>query len=148
MSSTPAPAPAPQSSSSGEDAQLVMDQKKRKRMLSNRESARRCRIRKQQHLGDLVKQVAQLKEENSQILMQVNPITQRYLSLESENAILRTQVMELTERLRSLNSILHLVEEFSGTTMDIPEIPDPLLKPLQLPLPARTMVASANMFQC
>lgn len=138
--------PAPQTSGSEEDAQLIMDERKRKRMLSNRESARRSRMRKQQHLDDLVNQVALLKEENSQILMQVNLFTQQYVRMESENTILRTQVMELTDRLRSLNSVLHLVEELSGMAMDIPEIPDPLLRPWQLPCPAQPIMASANMF--
>ncbi|KAG1365302.1 bZIP transcription factor 53 [Cocos nucifera] len=141
-------APAPQTSGSEEDAQLMMDERKRKRMLSNRESARRSRMRKQQHLDDLVNQVALLKEENSQISMQINLLTQQYVRLESENTVLRTQVMELTDRLRSLNSLLHLVEELSGMSMDIPEIPDPFLKPWQLPCPAQPIMASAEMFQC
>ncbi|XP_010931749.1 bZIP transcription factor 53 [Elaeis guineensis] len=140
-------APAPQTSGSEEDAQLMMDERKRKRMLSNRESARRSRMRKQQHLDDLMSQVALLKEENSQISMQINLFTQQYVRLESENTVLRTQLMELTDRLRSLNSLLHLVEELSGMSMDIPEIPDPFLKPWQVPCPAQPIVASAEMFQ-
>ncbi|XP_008812527.2 bZIP transcription factor 53-like [Phoenix dactylifera] len=137
--------PAPQTSGSEEDAQLI-DERKRKRMLSNRESARRSRMRKQQHLDDLLSQVARLKEENSQISMQVNLLTEQYARLDSENTVLRTQVMELTDRLRSLNSVLHLVEELSGMAMDIPEIPDPILKPWQHACPA--IMASANVFQC
>ena len=97
-------------------------------------------MRKQQHLDDLLSQVAQLKEENGQILMQVNLFTEQYVRLESENTVLRTQVMELTDRLRSLNSVLHLVEELSGMAMDIPEIPDPILKPWQLPCPAQPII--------
>lgn len=142
--------PAPQTSGSEEDAQPIMDERKRKRMLSNRESARRSRMRKQQHLDDLLSQVARLKEENSQFLMQVNLFTEQYARLDSENTVLKTQVMELTDRLRSLNSVLHLVEEISGMAMDIdiPEIPDPILKPWQLPCPAQPIMASANAFEC
>ncbi|KAG1326188.1 bZIP transcription factor 53 [Cocos nucifera] len=140
--------PAPQTSGSEEDAQLMVDERKRKRMLSNRESARRSRMRKQQHLDDLLSQVTRLKEEKSQILMQVNLFTEQYARLESENMVLRTQVMELTDRLRSLNSVLHIVEELSGLAMDIPEIPDPILKPWQLRCPAQPITASANVFQC
>ncbi|ONK78736.1 uncharacterized protein A4U43_C02F21890 [Asparagus officinalis] len=124
-----------------------MDQRKRKRMISNRESARRSRMRKQQQLSDLVNQVSKLKDGNNQILMQINLITEKLLALDGENTILRTQVMELTDRLRASNSVLRFVEEFSGLEMDIPEIPDPLLKPWQLPCPAQPIMASANMFQ-
>ncbi|XP_020241075.1 bZIP transcription factor 53-like [Asparagus officinalis] len=127
--------------------EVAIDQRKRKRMISNRESARRSRMKKQQRLDDLMNQVAHLKNENSQILMQINLITQQFLLLDGDNTVLRTQVMELTERLRSLNSVLLFVEEFSGLAMDIPEIPDPLLKPWQLPCPAQPIMASANMFQ-
>ncbi|ONK63257.1 uncharacterized protein A4U43_C07F13070 [Asparagus officinalis] len=116
-------------------------------MISNRESARRSRMRKQQQLDDLLKQAALLKEENARITMQIDLYTAQHLKVEGDNTILRTQVMELTERLRSLNSVLQFIEEFSGIEMDIPEIPDPLLEPWQLPCPAQPITASANMFQ-
>ena len=104
-------------------------------------------MRKQQHLDDLIKQIAQLKEENAHITMQLNLYTEQYLKVEGDNTILKTQVMELTERLRSLNSVLQFIEEFSGMEMDIPEIPDPLLKPWQLPCLGQPITASANMIQ-
>lgn len=101
-------------------------------------------MRKQKHLDDLINQATQLKAENSQIMTRVNIATQHYAAIESENTILRTQVMELTERLQSLNSVLHLMEEVSGMAMDIPEIPDPLLRPWQLPCPSQPIMN----FQC
>ncbi|KAG1371353.1 bZIP transcription factor 53 [Cocos nucifera] len=124
-----------------------MDERKRKRMLSNRESARRSRMKKQQRLDDLINQAAHLRNENEQIVMQINLITQQYAELETENSVLRAQVMELTDRLQSLNSVLHIFEEVSGMAMDIPEIPDPLLRPWQLPCPAQPIMATADMFQ-
>lgn len=105
-------------------------------------------MRKQKHLDDLITQVAQLKTENSQIMNRVEVATQHYTQMESENMILRTQVMELTDRLHSLNSVLHIMEEVSGLAMDIPEIPDPLLRPWQLPCPSLPIMASTDMFQC
>ncbi|XP_008813386.1 bZIP transcription factor 53-like [Phoenix dactylifera] len=139
--------PARRSSGSEGDPQLVMDERKRKRMLSNRESARRSRMKKQQQLGDLTNQAAQLRNENEQIAMQADLITQQYAELETENCVLRAQVMELTERLQSLNSVLRVFEEVSGMAMDIPEVPDPLLRPWQLPCPAQPIMATADMFQ-
>ncbi|XP_058082587.1 bZIP transcription factor 53 [Magnolia sinica] len=138
-----------QTSGSDEDPQhIVVDQRKQRRMISNRESARRSRMRKQKHLDDLLTQVTQLKTENNQISKRVDFATQHFLNLDSENTILRTQVMELTDRLQSLNSVLHIMEEVSGLSMDIPEIPDPLLRPWQLPCPSQPIMASADMFQC
>ncbi|PKU65180.1 bZIP transcription factor 11-like [Dendrobium catenatum] len=89
-----------------EDLLAVMDQKKRKRMLSNRESAKRSRMRKHKHLNDLMAEISQLKEKNSQIRTSLNLYTQNNLVLETQNSVLRTQVVELTSWLSSLNGIL------------------------------------------
>ncbi|KAK7312318.1 hypothetical protein VNO77_36095 [Canavalia gladiata] len=103
-----------QNSGSEEDLQAVMDQRKRKRMISNRESARRSRMRKQKHLDDLVSQVAQLRKENQQILTSVNITTQQYMSVEAENSVLRAQVGELSHRLESLNEIIEVLNANTG----------------------------------
>ncbi|MBA0704294.1 hypothetical protein Golax_016563 [Gossypium laxum] len=124
------------------------DERKRKRMLSNRESARRSRIRKQKQLEDLVNEVSALQKDNSQLSEKINVATQGYAEMECANNVLRAQAMELTERLRSLNSVLHIVEEVSGYAVDIPEIPDPLMKPWQIPCPVQPIMALADMFEC
>ncbi|MBA0548668.1 hypothetical protein Golob_019754 [Gossypium lobatum] len=124
------------------------DERKRKRMLSNRESARRSRIRKQKQLEDLVNEVSALQKDNSQLSEKINVATQRYAEMECANNVLRAQAMELTERLRSLNSVLHIVEEVGGYAVDIPEIPDPLMKPWQIPCPVQPIMALADMFEC
>jgi len=88
----------------------VTDQKKRKRMQSNRESARRSRMKKQQHMEGLTAQIEELKKENSQITTNVGITTQMYMKVESENAILRVQMAELSNRLQSLNDIIQYIE--------------------------------------
>ncbi|XWS36102.1 hypothetical protein CRYUN_Cryun20dG0055400 [Craigia yunnanensis] len=139
----------PASSGSDSDPRYAnIDERKRKRMLSNRESARWSRMRKQKQLEDLVNEVSTLQKENSQLSEGINVTTQRYIEMESANNVLRAQAMELTERLRSQNSVLHIVEEVSGYAVEIPEIPDPLLKPWQLPCPIQPIMASADMFEC
>ncbi|XP_027355431.1 bZIP transcription factor 11-like [Abrus precatorius] len=103
-----------QNSGSEEDLQALMDQRKRKRMLSNRESARRSRMRKQKHLDDLAALVAQLRNENHQMLTSVNLTTQKYLAVEAENSVLRAQVGELSHRLESLNEIIEFLNATNG----------------------------------
>lgn len=112
-----------QSSGSDEDLQLLMDQRKRKRMASNRESARRSRMRKQKHLDDLMAQVAVLRKENELILTTYKLTTQQYIAVEAENSVLRTQMIELSSRLQSLNEILSFMNSCnsSGYAFDAPQ---------------------------
>ncbi|XP_027159808.1 bZIP transcription factor 11-like [Coffea eugenioides] len=103
-----------QNSGSEEDLQHLMDQRKRKRMISNRESARRSRMRKQKHIDDLMAQVAELRKENNQIITSMNVTTQQYLNVEAENSVLRAQVAELSHRLQSLNEIIEFLNVCTG----------------------------------
>lgn len=136
------------SGSEGDPQYVMVDDKKKRRMISNRESARRSRMKKQQHLDELLNQVVQLEKQNNEITQRINATTDVYNNVESDNKVLRAQMMELTDRLQSLNSVLRIVEEVSGFSMDIPEIPDPLLRPWQLPCPSHPIMASADMFLC
>ncbi|XP_074566230.1 bZIP transcription factor 53-like [Curcuma longa] len=140
--------PARRASSSEGEPHPAIDERKRKRMLSNRESAKRSRMRKQKRLDELVSEEAKIKTQNAQLSTQIHAVTTRYAKVESENAILRAQLNELTQRLQSVNSVLRFVEEFSGMAMDIPEMPfHPILKPWQLPCPAQPIMANAEMLQ-
>ncbi|TYJ09149.1 hypothetical protein E1A91_A11G121100v1 [Gossypium mustelinum] len=131
-------------SSSDSDPQYAnIDERKRKRMLSNRESARRSRMRKQKRLQDLVQEVNALQKDNSQISEKIGVATQYYIEMQSANNVLRAQAMELTERLRSLNSVLQVVVEADGYAIDIPEIPEPW----QLPCSIQPIMALVDMFE-
>ncbi|XAR58377.1 hypothetical protein NMG60_11013759 [Bertholletia excelsa] len=137
--------------SSGSDCDpryVGLDERKRKRMISNRESARRSRMRKQQHLDDLIGQVTQLQNDNKLVEDKINGVADMYIGIASQNNVLRAQLAELTDRLRSLNSVLQIAAEVSGLAMDIPEIPEALLEPWQLPCPVQPVAAHENMFQC
>ncbi|CAH8364031.1 unnamed protein product [Eruca vesicaria subsp. sativa] len=91
----------------------LIDERKRKRKQSNRESARRSRLRKQKHVDDLTAQVAHLRKENGQIVAGIAVTTEHYVTVEAENSILRAQLLELNHRLESLNEIVELVESSS-----------------------------------
>uniref|UniRef100_A0A0C9S879 TSA: Wollemia nobilis Ref_Wollemi_Transcript_5460_974 transcribed RNA sequence n=2 Tax=Wollemia nobilis TaxID=56998 RepID=A0A0C9S879_9CONI len=80
----------------------TIDERKQKRMLSNRESARRSRMRKQQHLDGLRAQIVQLRGENNHIHNQFNFAQQRYLQLEEENRTLRSYAFELHQKFQAL----------------------------------------------
>lgn len=89
------------------------DERKRKRKISNRDSARRSRMRKQKHLDELLAQEKQVHEENKRLRQIIDGASQMYLNFSSENYVLRAQVSELTSRLQSLNSVLHIASEVS-----------------------------------
>ncbi|KAK7369113.1 hypothetical protein VNO80_11147 [Phaseolus coccineus] len=96
----------------------MVDQKKRKRMQSNRESARRSRMRKQQHLEGLSGQLDELKKENNEMNRNIGMTTQVYLKVEAENAILRAQMAELSNRLNSLNEIIGFINSTNYLVWD------------------------------
>ncbi|XP_074577888.1 bZIP transcription factor 44-like [Curcuma longa] len=95
-----------QSSIFEENLEAVLDQRKRRRRVSNRESARRSRVRKQQRLDDLNSQLHHLTQDNAEVLASLSLITQRYFEVDAENSALRIQSMELRNRLMSLAEIL------------------------------------------
>lgn len=122
-----------------------MDERKRKRMLSNRESARRSRMRKQKQVEDLTNEISKLRGSNERLAHGIKAKEEAYLEMEAANGVLRAQTMELAERLRFLNSILEIAEEVSGFSVEIPQIPDPLLKPWHVPYPIYPIMASSDM---
>lgn len=118
------------------DLRQTIDQRRQRRMLSNRESARRSRMRKQKHLDDLAALVAQLRRENNQALASFRATTQQYLAVEADNTVLRTQVLELSSRLDALTEILHYMNGVGGA-QGLP------CEGLPLPLPASASAAAA-----
>ncbi|WOL01877.1 bZIP transcription factor 11-like [Canna indica] len=104
-------------SGSDEDLQAAMEQKKRKRMISNRESARRSRMRKQKHLDDLMEQVSQLRKENGHVFAVLSLTTQHCAAMEAENSVLRAQATELSNRLQSLNEIVNNLKGSSSSLL-------------------------------
>ncbi|CAN4110965.1 unnamed protein product [Withania somnifera] len=129
------------SSSASEDDQRYagMDEKKRKRMISNRESARRSRMKKQKLLQDLTAEVSRLQAANKNIITKIDETNERYAIFVAQNNVLKAQVMELTDRLRYLNDVIN-------STGLADDVADPLLKPLQTPCPMQP-IASSGLFK-
>ncbi|CAN8257723.1 unnamed protein product [Cochlearia groenlandica] len=97
---------------------VAVDDRKRKRMLSNRESARRSRMRKQKHVDDLTAQINQISNDNRQILTNLTVTSQLYAKIQAENSVLTAQMTELTNRLESLTEIVDLVTVTNGSGID------------------------------
>ncbi|CAH8327788.1 unnamed protein product [Eruca vesicaria subsp. sativa] len=106
--------PASNNSTTSDEAtedMFVINERKQRRMVSNRESARRSRMRKQRHLDELLSQVAWLRSENQQILDKLNQATnsndlvlKENLSLKEENLALH-QVITSMKKVRGSRSI-------------------------------------------
>lgn len=131
------------SGSEGGDPQI--DERKRKRMLSNRESARRSRMRKQKQLEDLTDEVGRLQGANKKLAEDIKTKEEACVETEAANNILKAQTMELADRLRFLNSIIEIADEVGGLSVEIPEMLDPLLRPWQISHPTQPITANVFM---
>uniref|UniRef100_A0A0D9VBU6 BZIP domain-containing protein n=1 Tax=Leersia perrieri TaxID=77586 RepID=A0A0D9VBU6_9ORYZ len=110
-----------------DELRAVMEQRRAKRMQSNRESARRSRMRKQRHLDELTAQVSQLRRENAQLATALGVTAQGLLAVDADNAVLRTQAAELAARLRSLDDILSCISNTTAAAAAITVAGDHLI---------------------
>lgn len=97
------------------------DAKRFRRMLSNRESARRSRRRKQAHLSELDTQVSQLKVENSALLKRLTDISQKYNEAAVDNRILKADVETLRAKVKMAEDA---VKRVTGMTPMFPAVSD------------------------
>ncbi|XP_029126966.1 light-inducible protein CPRF2 [Cajanus cajan] len=106
-----------------------LDAKRVRRMLSNRESARRSRRRKQAHLTELETQVSQLRGENSSLLKRLTDVSQKYGDAAVDNRVLKADVEtlrakvkmaeETLKRITGLNPMFHAMTEMSSMGMQL-----------------------------
>ena len=77
-----------------------METKRIRRMVSNRESARRSRRRKQAQLADLELQVEQLKGENTSLFKQLTEANQQFTTAVTDNRIFKSDVEALRVKVK------------------------------------------------
>ncbi|XP_028770658.1 light-inducible protein CPRF2 isoform X2 [Neltuma alba] len=100
------------------------DVKRVRRMLSNRESARRSRRRKQAHLTELETQVSQLRVENSSLLKRLTDVSHKFNESGVDNRVLKADIEtlrakvkmaeETVKRITGLNPMFHAMSEISS----------------------------------
>ncbi|KAG2276346.1 hypothetical protein Bca4012_043431 [Brassica carinata] len=94
----------------------ALDERKQRRMLSNRESARRSRMRKQRHLDELWSQVISLRNENNCLIDKLIRVSDTQDNVLKENSKLKEEVSDLRQLVSELkpnknNSFLREFEE-------------------------------------
>uniref|UniRef100_A0A2N9HGJ9 BZIP domain-containing protein n=1 Tax=Fagus sylvatica TaxID=28930 RepID=A0A2N9HGJ9_FAGSY len=80
----------------------LIHERKQRRMISNRESARRSRMRKQKHLDELWSQVVWLRNENHQLIDKLNHVSESHDRVVQENAQLKEEASELRQMLTDM----------------------------------------------
>lgn len=80
----------------------VIDERKQRRMISNRESARRSRMRKQRHLDELWSQVLRLRAENHGLIEKLNHVSESHDRAVQENAKLKEEASDLRQMLAEI----------------------------------------------
>uniref|UniRef100_A0A251VSB7 Putative basic-leucine zipper domain-containing protein n=1 Tax=Helianthus annuus TaxID=4232 RepID=A0A251VSB7_HELAN len=84
---------------------LKVDEKKMKRMISNRESARRSRMKKEQHMKDLNDQIFYFTRKRDELLVKIEGTEKANAAMEMENMVLRSKKQELEKRLEYANYV-------------------------------------------
>lgn len=100
---------SPAGSNSGSDP--VVDERKRRRMISNRESARRSRMRKQKHLENLRAQVNRLRVENRELKNRLRLASHHCHLVQTENHRLQSEELHLRRKLSDYHGILLLLSQ-------------------------------------
>lgn len=107
----------------------IINERKQRRMISNRESARRSRMRKQRHLDELWSQVVWLRNENHQLIDKLNHVTESHDHVVQENVQLKEEASELRQmltdmKLNSPYSTLRDLEDVANAAYLVDESPN------------------------
>lgn len=97
----------------------IIDERKHRRMISNRESARRSRMRKQKHLDELWSQVVRLRTENNSLIDKLNHVSESHDRVVQENARLKEETCDL----RQMIADMQIGNSFACNLGDFEQVP-------------------------
>ena len=98
--------PKPESGDPNPVPTSIVEERKRRRMISNRESARRSRMRKQKHLENLRNQVNRFRVENRELNNRLQFLLHHSNRIRTENEWLRSEQILLRRKLSNISQIL------------------------------------------
>lgn len=104
------------------------EERRRNRMTSNRLSARKSRMKRQQYVDDLTAENERLRRENEAMRASVADVLQRSRAVEQENRVLAAHARQLCAALLLRNSQLRLLGDVAGVPLDVPGVPDHLVQ--------------------
>ncbi|ONH93444.1 hypothetical protein PRUPE_8G232800 [Prunus persica] len=109
------------------------DVKRARRMLSNRESARRSRRRKQAQMSELETQVGQLRVEHSTLLKRLTDVNQKYDNAAVDNRILRADIETLRAKVKMAEDSVKRVTGINPLLLamsNLPSVSIPSVNPM------------------
>ncbi|CAN8254568.1 unnamed protein product [Cochlearia groenlandica] len=102
------------------------DVKRARRMLSNRESARRSRRRKQEQMNEFDTQVGQLRVEHSTLLSRLSDMNRKYDAAAVDNRILRADIETLRTKVKMAEETVKRVTGVNPLNWSRPNMTAPL----------------------
>ncbi|KAI3683935.1 hypothetical protein L1987_84450 [Smallanthus sonchifolius] len=119
---------------------LKVDEKKMKRMISNRESARRSRMKKEQHMKDLNDQIFYFTKKRDEMVWKLEGIAKENVVMEMENMVLRSQKEELEKRLEYANHVCGWYEGDGHVSSSMGIVQEPWLRPWEQKQPSNSIM--------
>lgn len=98
----------------------IIDERRQRRMISNRESARRSRMRKQRHLDELWSQVIRLRNENNSLIEKLNHLSESHDKILQENVRLKEEASDLRQM---ISNNVQLASTTYNAFRDLEDIP-------------------------
>ncbi|XP_038896196.1 light-inducible protein CPRF2 [Benincasa hispida] len=120
------------------------DARRARRMLSNRESARRSRRRKQAHLTELETQVGQLRVEHSTLLKRLTDVNQKYDDAAVDNRILKADIETLRAKVKMAEETVKRVTGVNPLLVAMSQTQMPFVN-TQMPMQSNTQFFHQNM---